>query len=107
MAKEYFKVKSQVIEFDDEAHTMTVTMHEDKFSVVSIQRMTENEFNSQYFMFKSNIFRGMSLKNENPMGLTSEDALRIEHTPVSSSVETFIEVRDLALNVINTQLQSV
>ena len=107
MAKEYYSVKSQVIEFDDEALTMTVTMHEDKFSVVSIQRMTENEFNSHYFMFKSNVFRGMTLKSQNPMGLTSEDALKIEHTPVSSSVESFIETKDLALQSITAHLQSL
>lgn len=104
MAKEYFSIKSQRIEFDTEALTMTVTMHDDKFSVISVQKMAENEFNSQYYMFKSNIFKGLSLQNEeNQLGLTSEDAKRIEHMPVSSSVESFNEIKSLALTSFSQQ----
>ena len=34
MAKEYYKVKNQRIEFDTEKLTMTVTMHDSKFTVI-------------------------------------------------------------------------
>ena len=53
MAKEYYKVANQCIEFDTEAFTMTVTMHDDKFTVVSVQKMDEHMFNGQYLTWLS------------------------------------------------------
>jgi hypothetical protein len=101
MAKEYFKVKNQRLEFDTEAHTMTVTMHDDKFTVVSVQKMTENEFNGQYFLFKSQIFKALSTQ-QSGIQLTSEDALRLEHAPTATDFDDFVEMKDVALNYLNS-----
>ena len=101
MAKEYFSIKNQRIEFDTERRTMTVTMHDDKFTVISVQTMTEAEFNSQYFLFKSQIFKSIATQ-QSGIALNSEDALRIEHTPKATTFDDFVEMKDSALTVLNS-----
>ena len=54
MAKEYYSLHNQRIEFDTEARTMTVTMNDEIFTNISVHRMTENAFNGQYLLFKAN-----------------------------------------------------
>jgi hypothetical protein len=103
MAKEYFSVKNQRIEFDTERLTMTVTMHDDKFTVMSVQTMNELEFNSQYYLFKSQIFKSLAVQNSG-ITLTSEDAQRIEHTPTATDFDDFIAMKNTALSTLNSMV---
>ena len=101
MAKEYYKVKNQRIEFDTEKLTMTVTMHDNKFTVISVNTLTEAEFNSQYFRFKADIFSTMATQQAG-VSISPADAQRIENTPVGTTFEDFIEMKDTALTVLNS-----
>ena len=44
MAKEYFSLKNQVIEFDTDTQTMIVVISDDKFKTISVNTMSENVF---------------------------------------------------------------
>ena len=103
MAKEYYKVKNQRIEFDTNRLTMTVTMHDDKFTVVSVQTLSEAEFNSQYFRFKAELFSSMATQ-QSGIRLTNEDNLRIENMPTVTDFDDFIEMKDMALTVLNSMV---
>lgn len=103
MAKEYYKVKNQRIEFDTEKLTMTVTMHDNKFTVISVNTLTEAEFNSQYFRFKADIFSTMATQQAG-VSVSPADAQRIENTPVGTTFEDFIEMKDTALSVLNAMV---
>jgi hypothetical protein len=104
MAKEYYKVSNQCIEFDTEAFTMTVTMHDDKFTVVSVQKMDEHMFNGQYLTFKGSMFRSMA-NAANPAVLASmpeQDRMQLDHIPALTDVETFNELKQSALDYLQT-----
>ena len=104
MAKEYYKVANQCIEFDTEAFTMTVTMHDDKFTVVSVQKMEENAFNGQYLTFKGSMYRSMA-NASNPAVLAAmpeQDRMKLEHIPSITDVETFNELKQSALDYLQT-----
>jgi hypothetical protein len=104
MAKEYYKVSNQCIEFDTEAFTMTVTMHDDKFTVISIQKMDEHAFNGQYLTFKGSMYRSMA-NAANPAVLAAmpeQDRVKLEHIPAITDVETFNELKQSALDYLQT-----
>jgi hypothetical protein len=104
MAKEYYKVSNQCIEFDTEAFTMTVTMHNDNFTVVSIQKMDEHGFNGQYLTFKGSMYRSMA-NAANPAVISSmseQDKKQLEHIPAITDVETFNELKQSALDYLQT-----
>ena len=103
MAKEYYSVKDQRIEFDTERLSMTVTMHNDKFTVMSVQTLTEPEFNSQYYRFKADIFSSMATQ-QSGIVLSQQDAQRIENMPASTSFDEFIEMKDTALTILNSMI---
>lgn len=106
MAKEYYKISNQCIEFDTEALTMTVTMHNDNFTVVSIQKMEETAFNGQYLTFKGDMFRQMS-NVANPAviaAMSEQDRRRLDHIPALTDVETFNELKQSALNYFQNNL---
>jgi hypothetical protein len=103
MAKEYYSVKDQRIEFDTERLSMTVTMHNDKFTVMSVQTLTEPEFNSQYYRFKADIFSSMATQ-QSGMVLSQQDTQRIENMPSSASFDEFIEMKDRALTILNSMV---
>lgn len=99
MAKEYYSIHNQRIEFDTDAKTMTVTMHDDKFTNISVHRMEENMFNGTYMMFKAEMYKGMA-NAENPAlvaSLTEQDKARLQHIPSVSDESTFNGVRQSAL----------
>lgn len=106
MAKEYYQLKNQRIEFDTEARTMTVTMHDDVFTNISIHRMNENMFNGTYMMFKAEMYKGLA-NAENPALLASMselDKMRLEHIPSVSDVDAFNEVKNGALEYFQNNL---
>ena len=104
MAKEYYKVSNQCIEFDTDAFTMTVTMHDDKFTVISIQKMEEHAFNGQYLTFKGSMYRSMA-NAANPAVLAAmpeQDRVKLEHIPSITDVETFNELKQSAFDYLQT-----
>ena len=104
MAKEYYKVANQCIEFDTDARTMTVTMHNDNFTVVSVQKMEEHSFNGQYLTFKGSMYKSMA-NAANPATLASmseQDKMQLQHIPVVTDVETFNELKQSALDYLQT-----
>ncbi len=104
MAKEYYKVANQCIEFDTEAFTMTVTMHDDKFTVVSVQKMDEHMFNGQYLTFKGSMYRSMA-NAANPAVLAAmpeNERIQLQHIPAITDVETFNELKQSALDYLQT-----
>jgi hypothetical protein len=104
MAKEYYKVSNQCIEFDTEAFTMTVTMHNDNFTVVSIQKMDEHGFNGQYLTFKGSMYKSMA-NAANPAvlaAMSEQDRRQLDHIPAITDVETFNELKQSALDYLQT-----
>ena len=104
MAKEYYKVANQCIEFDTDAFTMTVTMHNDNFTVVSIQKMDEHGFNGQYLTFKGSMYRSMA-NAANPAVLAAmpeNEKIQLQHIPSITDVETFNELKQSALGYLQT-----
>lgn len=99
MAKEYYKLNTQCIEFDTEAYTMTVTMNDETFTNISIHRMSENMFNGTYMMFKAEMYKGMA-NAENPAlvaSMNEQDRARLQHIPSVSDEDNFVEVKNSAL----------
>ena len=104
MAKGYYKVANQCIEFDTDARTMTVTMHDDKFTVVSVQKMDEHGFNGQYLTFKGSMYRSMA-NAANPAVLAAmpeNERIQLQHIPSITDVETFNELKQSALDYLQT-----
>jgi hypothetical protein len=104
MAKEYYKVANQCIEFDTDAFTMTVTMNNDNFTVVSIQKMEEHSFNGQYLTFKGSMYKSMA-NAANPAivaSMSEQDRMQLEHIPAIANVETFNEMKQSALDYLQT-----
>lgn len=106
MAKEYYQLKNQRIEFDTEARTMTVTMHDDVFTNISVHRMNENLFNGTYMMFKADMYKGLANK-DNPAVLammSEQDRIRLDHIPSVSDADEFNNVRNQALEFFQNNL---
>ena len=103
MGKEYYKVKNQRIEFDTERLSMTVTMHDEKFTVMSVQTLTEPEFNSQYYRFKADIFSSMAAQ-QSGIVLTQQDEVKIQNMPQDSTFDEFVEMKDRALTILNSMV---
>jgi hypothetical protein len=104
MAKEYYKVSNQWIEFDTDAFTMTVTMHNDNFTVVSIQKMDEHGFNGQYLTFKGSMYKSMA-NAANPAvvaSMSEQDRRQLDHIPSIADVDTFNEMKQSALDYLQT-----
>jgi hypothetical protein len=104
MAKEYYKIANQCIEFDTEAFTMTVTMHDDNFTVVSIQKMDEHGFNGQYLTFKGSMYKSMA-NAANPAvvaSMSEQDRRQLDHIPSIADVDTFNEMKQSALDYLQT-----
>jgi hypothetical protein len=104
MAKEYYKVANQCIEFDTEAFTMTVTMHNDNFTVVSVQKMDEHGFNGQYLTFKGSMYKSMA-NVANPAvvaSMSEQERMQLDHIPAITNVETFNELKQSALDYLQT-----
>jgi UDP-N-acetylglucosamine enolpyruvyl transferase len=83
---------------------MTVTMHDEKFTVISIQKMDEHAFNGQYLTFKGSMYRSMA-NAANPAVLAAmpeQDRVKLEHIPSITDVETFNELKQSAFDYLQT-----
>jgi hypothetical protein len=105
MAKEYFSLKNQVIEFDTEAKTMIVVISDDKFKTISVNNMTENVFNSQYLSMKAEVARALvSNVNISSSLLSNEERDRLVFVPKDSDANTFNEYKQEALEYFQNNL---
>jgi UDP-N-acetylglucosamine enolpyruvyl transferase len=83
---------------------MTVTMHNDNFTVVSIQKMDEHGFNGQYLTFKGSMYKSMA-NAANPAtvaAMSEQDRRQLDHIPAITDVETFNELKQSALDYLQT-----
>ena len=99
MAKEYYSLHNQCIEFDTDARTMTVTMNDETFTNISVHRMSENMFNGTYMMFKADMYKSMA-NAENPSlvaSMSEQDRVRLQHIPSVSDSGSFENVKNEAL----------
>ena len=106
MAKEYYSLHNQRIEFDTEARTMTVTMNDETFTNISVHRMNENQFNGTYMMFKAEMYKGLA-NAENPAlvaSLNEQDRARMQHIPSVSDSGSFEDIRNQALEFFQANL---
>jgi len=78
-------------------------MHDEKFTVMSVQTLSEPEFNSQYFRFKADLFSTMATQ-QSGLSLTQQDNMRIESMPKLSTFDDFIEMKDRALTILNSMI---
>lgn len=106
MTKEYYSIKNQRIEFDNEKFTMTVTMHDSKFTVVSVQTLNEVEYNSQYHRFKADMFSSQVVKNSE-VPLSQQEAQRLETAPNETSFEDYNEMKNTALSILNSLTNTI
>ncbi len=105
MAKEYFSLKNQVIEFDTDAKTMIVVISDDKFKTISVNNMTENVFNSQYLSMKAEVARALvSSTNVSSSLLSNEERDRLVFVPKDSDANTFNEYKQEALEYFQNNL---
>jgi len=104
MAKEYYGVKTQQIEFDTEALTMTIVSTDQYFKNIAIHTMPENMFNSQYLMFKANMFRGLSTKESGIEPTDPQDKMALESLPNVSTFEDFVIAKNETLAHLTDKL---
>jgi hypothetical protein len=106
MAKEYYSLHNQRIEFDTEARTMTVTMNDESFTNISVHRMNENMFNGTYMMFKAEMYKGLA-NAENPTlmaSLSEQDRVRMQHIPNVSDSGSFSDMKNQALDYFQNNI---
>lgn len=105
MAKEYFSLKNQRIEFDTDAHTMIVVISDDKFKTISVNKMSEAVFNSQHLSMKAEVARALVSKANLDSPLISDvERARLQHTPEDSDSTTFNEFKQQALDYFQNNL---
>jgi hypothetical protein len=107
MAKEYYGIKTQQIEFDTEAFTMTIISTDTYFKNIAIHTMPENMFNSQYLMFKANMFRGLSTKESGITPTEPQDKAAVESLPHISTFEDFVAAKNETLEHLTTKLANI
>ena len=107
MAKEYYSVKTQQIEFDTDTRTMTMISTDQHFKNIAIHTMPENMFNSQYLLFKANMFRGMATKESGIDPTDPQDKMALESMPHVSTVEDFIAAKNETLEHLTTKLANI
>ena len=105
MAKEYFSLKNQRIEFDTDAQTMVVVISDDTFKTISVNRMDENTFNSQYLSMKAEVARALVSKAnlESPL-LSDAERLRLQYVPEASDSNAFNEFKQEAMDYFQNNL---
>ncbi len=107
MAKEYYALKTQQIEFDTEAFTMTIISTDQYFKNVAIHTMPENMFNSQYLLFKANMFRGMATQEAGITPTDPQDKMALESMPHVSTFEDFVTAKNETLEHLTTKLANI
>ena len=105
MAKEYFSLKNQVIEFDTDALTMIVVMSDDTFKTISVNKMSEAVFNSQHLSIKAEVARVLASNVNLDSSLISDaERLRLQYAPEVSDSDTFNEFKQQALDYFQNNL---
>lgn len=105
MAKEYFSLKNQIIEFDTDAHTMIVVMSDDTFKTISVNKMSEAVFNSQHLSMKAEVAKALVSKDNLDSPLISDaERLRLQYSPETSDSTAFNEFKQQALNYFQNNL---
>ena len=105
MAKEYFSLKNQVIEFDTDTKTMIVAVSDDKFKTISVNTMSDAVFNSQYLTFKAEVAKALvSTANISSSLLSDEERARLQYVPKDSDSEAFNEYKQQALEYFQNNL---
>lgn len=104
MAKEYYSIKNQVIEFNTDTNTMTVIVSNDVLTTISINRMSENIFNSQYLMFKAEVFKANASRENASDSLTDAERMGLEHLPKSSTEDAFNTLKQQALSYFQNNM---
>ena len=105
MAKEYFSLKNQVIEFDTDTKTMIVVMSDDTFKTISVNKMSDNVFNSQHLTFKAEVAKALvSTANISSSLLSDEERARLQYVPADSDSDTFNGFKQQALEYFQNNL---
>jgi hypothetical protein len=105
MAKEYFSLKNQRIEFDTDAHTMIVVISDDTFKTISVNTMTEIDFNSQHLSMKAEVAKAIAAKANADSPLISDvERLRLQYVPEASDSDAFNEFKQQALDYFQNNL---
>ena len=105
MAKEYFSLKNQVIEFDTDTKTMIVVVSDDKFKTISVNTMSDAVFNSQYLTFKAEVAKALvSTANISSSLLSDEERARLQYVPKDSDSGSFNEYKQQALDYFQNNL---
>lgn len=107
MAKEYYGLKTQQIEFDTDAFTMTMISTDTHFKNIAIHTMPENMFNSQYLMFKANMFRGLATKETGLTPTDPQDKMALESLPDNSNFENFVKAKTETLAHLTDKLGNI
>ncbi len=105
MAKEYFSLKNQVIEFDTDTKTMIVVVSDDTFKTISVNKMSDNVFNSQHLTFKAEVAKALvSPANISSSLLSDEERARLQYVPKDSDSGSFNEYKQQALDYFQNNL---
>ena len=105
MAKEYFSLKNQVIEFDTNELTMIVVMSDDTFKTISVNKMSEAVFNSQHLSMKAEVAKALVSKANLDSPLVSDaERARLQYVPEDSDSDTFNEFKQQALEYFQNNL---
>jgi hypothetical protein len=105
MAKEYFSLKNQVIEFDTDTKTMIVVMSDDTFKTISVNKMSDTVFNSQHLTFKAEVAKALvSTANISSSLLSDEERARLQYVPKDSDSGSFNEFKQQALDYFQNNL---
>jgi hypothetical protein len=105
MAKEYFSLKNQIIEFDTDAKTMIVVISDDTFKTISVNKMTEAVFNSQYLSMKAEVAKALVSKANMDSPLISDaERARLQYVPEDSDSTIFNQFKQEALEYFQNNL---
>ena len=104
MAKEYYSIRNQVIEFNTDTNIMTVIISDDILTTISINRMNQNIFNNQYLMFKAEVFKANASRENASDSLTDAERMGLEHLPTESTEEAFNTLKQQALEYFQNNM---
>jgi len=107
MAKEYFSLKNQSIEFDTDTKTMIVVVSDDAFKTISVNKMSDIVFNSQHLTFKAEVAKALvstATINMSSSLLSDEERARIQYVPKDSDSGSFNEYKQQALDYFQNNL---
>jgi hypothetical protein len=69
--------------------------------------MPENMFNSQYLMFKANMFRGMATQESGITPTDPQDKMALESMPHTSTFEDFVTAKTETMAHLTDKLANI